>query len=276
MRSIRLIALDLDGTLLDNYKELPDENKKALKYAASKGVHITVCSGRYYNGVRCIADEIGVDVAIVAGNGAEVRRMNGDLVFGKYLELPVCKHLVNIACEYKLVFNVYAHDTIITFCENDVTLYYERLNKRLTPENQCRVLYINDIMEFVELPPSALKTGVLKLEYRNINKDISEELKEIIHKTPGIAIEGSFERSVELHATNVSKGTGLQIVAWDAGIEMANVMAFGDYINDIHMLKVSGFPVAMGNADSITKATASYITASNVECGVAKAIYEFI
>jgi len=276
MRSIKLIALDLDGTLLDNNKELPEENKKALKYAASKGVNITVCSGRYFKGVRCIAEEVGANVAIVCGNGAEVRRMNGEFVYSKYLDFDVCKYLVDIACEYRLVFNVYAHDTIITFSKNDVTSYYERINKRLAPENQCRILYTENIMDFVESPPPELKTGILKIEYRNINNDISDELQKIILQVPDIAIEGSFAKSVELHATGLTKGTGLQIVAKDAGIDMENVMAFGDYVNDIDMLKCSGLPVVMGNADDVTKSVAAYITSTNVECGVAKAIYEFI
>lgn len=276
MRSIKLIALDLDGTLLDNQKELPDENKKALKYAASKGVHITVCSGRYYKGVRCIAQDVGADVAIVGGNGAEVRRMNGNMVFGKYLDLTVCRRLVDIALEYKLVFNVYAHDTIITHGKNDVTLYYERLNKRLPAEDQCGLLYTDNIMSFVESPPPGMETGILKLEYRRINSDVADELKNIISEIPDITIEGSFTKSIELHATGISKGTGLQIVAEDAGIDMEYVMAFGDYLNDIDMLNVSGFPVAMGNSDEITKAAALYVTASNIEFGVAKAIYRFI
>ena len=276
MKNIQLIALDLDKTLLDNQKRLPEQNKEAVEYAISKGVHITLASGRYYNGMRSIADELDVDMPIICGNGAEIRKTNGEVVFGKYLDTDVCKNLIDIAIEFDLVFNVYAHDTIITLEPNDGTGYYEMLNKDLSADNKCRLLYTNDIMEFVTNPPADISTGVLKLEYRNIGEDRAESLRKVIEQIPGIAVEGLFTKNIELHADNVSKGTGLQAVAKYAGIDMKNVMAFGDYVNDIPMLESAGFSVAMGNADETTKAAASYIAASNEECGVAKTIYKFI
>jgi HAD superfamily hydrolase (TIGR01484 family) len=235
---IKLIALDMDGTLLNSRGEIPEENRLAIREAKEKGIEVILSTGRSRLTARNHADSLELNSFLITVNGSEIFGPEGKLISRTPVDTKVMEWMWNLSQTHKTHFWATSCDQVWT---NEM------------PEN------IHDH------------------EWLKFGFDITDdEVREIIHKElqskGDLEITNSSLTNIEVNALGINKAMGIQKVTEILGISMGNVMAMGDSLNDIAMIKESGWGVAMGNAQDIVKETANAVTASNDEAGVAKAI----
>ncbi|WP_053366424.1 Cof-type HAD-IIB family hydrolase [Bacillus sp. FJAT-27245] len=239
---IKLIALDMDGTLLNDRHEVSEENERAIREAEAKGVKVVLSTGRNLATCRDYAVSLELSSYLVTINGAEIWGPEGDLVERNPVSLPLMEWMFDLSKKHKTDF--WAIST-------------ERVYRNEIPEN----LADHEWLKFgFDIPDDAVREAVLKL---------LREKKEL-------EISNSSPVNIEVNAVGINKGEALKKVCGFLGIGMENVMAVGDSMNDMMMIKEAGLGVAMGNAQPIVKDEADWVTSSNNESGVAKAIKEWV
>ena len=260
----KMIALDLDGTLLDGQRRISKANWLAVRRAREMGIPVVLCSGRYHAGVRLIAQLAGTDDLLVCGNGAQITTAQGQDVFSSYMSLGDTLHLAKAARQLKLPFSIYADNTLYSAWRHEVFQYYQN--------NGCPV-------QLLDTPfPSQVdeKSNILKIEiHGRFTSEQARQLHQAIDSLDTVVGEGDFYHSVECHTKHVSKGTGLAVAAEYYGVPMEHVMAVGNAENDIPMLELAGHGVAVANAVETLKAVARRTVAANEQDGVAEAIHWF-
>lgn len=265
MADIKLIAIDIDGTLVNSEKKITPEVKKAIKDAQNAGKKIVICTGRPLSGAQQYLDELGLnyqdDQYVVSFNGAVVESTSGNVIFKKGLDYQEYIDLEAIARKLQLHFHAVGLNRIYT-ANRDLshyTIYNSRVVKlevsyrtqeemRKIPIIKC--MYIDD--------PDYLDSKIKSPLFEQIRDRV------VLSKTEPFYYEAT--------AAGVDKGSGLATLCKHLGIAAKNVMALGDQANDMPMLKYAEIGVAMGNAVEITKKNADMITADCDHNGVAVAI----
>ena len=274
----KLLALDMDGTLLDTHGHISESSREAIRAAQAAGVEVILATGRDYNGI--LWDELK-DVSIdyvVTNNGSAVYQVNGRVcLFERSLDnaqmVPVFRYL--------LQKGVYI-DIFVDGRDYAPRETLDLADKLDLPDYVIRVLLANrtPIDHLVE----KLEADALHLQKTTLNfwkePDGSyhnrEEVLHYLQSVPGLVlVDGGFA-NLEFTAEGVSKATGLQFLTQHLGLSMAQVMAIGDSENDADMLREVGFGVAMGNAYPSVKELSDAVTADNESDGVAQAILQYL
>ncbi len=272
MTDIKLIAFDLDGTMLDDDKRLPEENRRALLEAAEQGIEIVPATGRLPMALPDCFREMPIHYGIFI-NGAEVT----DLRTGKTISQSLIPWEQAVA-----VYEQADGWPIIYDCYQENRAYMGVDHKARIPEFALNDHYFKMMTE-LRIPVPELKAyladkkqGVQKLQFyfRKDQYPMREELLE--HwRIPGIAISSSVPNNLELNNAAGTKGCALEILAGHLGIPITQVMALGDGENDRTMIAKAGLGVAMANAEAGLREIACHITGTNNEAGVAQAIRKF-
>lgn len=265
----KLIAIDMDGTLLNDYHEVPQEVKDTLVEAKKLGIKIVLCSGRPIVGMREYVKELNLNEAedyAIAFNGAYIENSNtGEVVNEFSMEN---KHLLQL---YELSFEL---NTPMHFF--DVEQLYtpnQKISKYTILES-----YLNDIpLNFCPVNEFPKERTIPNIMYINEPSKISK----IMEKLPeGLSEEYAIVKSaphfLEFTHPDATKGNAVKLLATKLGIKQHEIMAIGDNGNDISMIQFAGCGVAMKNAIPEVKAVADYETLTNNEGGVAHAIQKFI
>lgn len=261
----KLIALDIDGTLLNSARQITPPTKDAIAEARSHEIIVVPCSGRHYSGTRSLALQAGMGDAVICGNGALVTTWSGEVISAAMLNPQRCKALLRFCEFYHLGCNLYADDILYALKPNSVTSYYENLNMQLPQDAQCKYRFVQDMDAAIE--ENAEK--ILKFEIFPVPDEPRKNLLDMLGACADMTAEGNLRTSVELHASGVSKATGLLDAARYYGIPMKQVLAVGDAENDVDMLRAAGLGAAMGNAIDAAKEAADEVIPSNDENGVA-------
>ena len=267
MEQVKVICCDIDGTLVRDDKSLSEENKYWIKKAVQeRGVEFTLVSGRMYNGVRPFYDLLGIAGPISCYNGASLYDSDGHIVE---------EHRVPHDISMK-VLEVQRQSGVPLILFNDQKWYLQEQDNYVHPKKLK--VYQTECIEgdFTQLL-SEFDTN--KLLFMTADNAKLDEVESIL-RGMGLA-EGSltFYRSadfLELMPYGVNKGMAIDALARHFKIPTSQIMAIGDDYNDIEMLQRAGFSVAMGNAVQPAKEAAKYITDTNMNDGVAKAIQHFV
>lgn len=271
--AIRIILLDLDGTLLSSDKTLPSENRTALERAAAKGIHIVPATGRFYRGIPAALRELPFIRYAVCVNGAQIYDAKEDAVLHR-AEIPL-----SLAMR---VFDRLDRLPVIYDCYLDSTGYMSREFYGKIDEYIVDPI-INRMIKDLRTPVDDFK-GYLIQQGRSLQKILmffkdmdarARALESLPGEFPELAVTTAIENNIELNVASATKGNGLRLLCRHLGIDPAEAMAFGDGTNDLSMLRAAGMGVAMKNAARSLLDAADYVTASNDECGVAKAIEKF-
>ena len=264
MPSIRLIATDIDGTLLNSERIIPDRNLRAIRAAQEKGITVAISSGRFPENVYVLLEDYGLRCPIIGMNGADV------IDEGMNRLSETCSAQEAAECALKVLirsgadFFMYARQSVCTSSEtrkHHSELFYGERIRALGftyyhgPEEAARLAAQGFVHKFFVCDNVPL-----------------EPVREALRGIPGISLTQSFANNVEVMPGGVDKGIGVRIMADALGIPMTQVMTLGDEANDIPMLRAAGYGVAMGNGSADAKAAARYVTDTNDECGFAKAI----
>ena len=270
---IKMIGLDLDGTLLTDKKELTDRTKAALRRAIELGITVLVASGRPWMGVpEELRNFPGMRYALTS-NGARIIDTKDDRVIEEHLLSPELALKALAVCgKYDTLQEVYFDGQ--GYAPEDQMAYVEKYHRNPSMCEYMRKtrLPVKDIRKLVEQE----NRGLDKVQALFADMDERETAWKELEQEKGLELVGSLQYNIEINAAGVNKGTGLVNLGRMLGIRRKEIMAFGDGDNDIAMLREVGFGVAMANADEQVKAAADYITLSNEEEGVAEAIERLV
>lgn len=272
--TVRLIALDLDGTLFTEDKNISEENQKAIRDARKKGIEIVIATGRPVNGIPTeIFRELGVQYVIDL-NGACVHRLrDGACIYEERMETKAACELVRMCLEYRVYLSVFAGEKSCVQADREDLLEQMGFSKVLYEYIKKTRTYVDDlpaylrtsgdpiykvVMNFIPLPDGSY------LDYDVLRDRIDADAR-------FDQVDGG-GHNMEVTMAGVSKGKALKWLAKELGVSIEETMACGDTENDIDIIRTAGIGVAMGNAKENVKEIADYVTKTNMEDGVAYAI----
>lgn len=275
-RRIRLVAIDLDGTLLDGAHTLPRENAEAVCAAVQRGVEVAIVTGRRFDFAMLVAREIPCELTMIVNNGALVKDKQRATFLRKLLGVQTARRVLASAAEHRDAAMV-MFDRVR---ERQVVL------EKIDWEDPVRKGYFERNREYLaEVAPieSCLDEDPIQVMYAGG----VERMRALHAGLQAQAWAGEFSLAlteyedrdfslVDVIGPGVSKGATLAEWAARRGYERAEVMAIGDNWNDREMLEFAGVPVIMGNAAVSLKQFGWRETASNDEAGVARAIEKFV
>lgn len=270
--NIRLIALDLDGTLLNDDKLVSVRNASAMAKAAGRGIKVVISSGRVFpEALGCVAGMEAV-AAISACNGGHVVELAGGRVLQAEALPPASfRDILGILDNFGIFYSVYGADRV--FLRKGILEDFP-VYARYMEGIACPQVHAADLVQAVALAAEGRPGGQGPFKVYAMNADPSRlaDLRVRLEKRPDLEITSSSTTNLEITARGVDKGKGLLALGRHWGIGPQEMMALGDGENDLSMFAVSGQPVAMGNASPGVKAAAARVTLSNREDGVAEAI----
>lgn len=261
----KAVFLDLDDTLLDSNKNISEENKEAIKYVQDKGGLVCIASGRSIEATKKYKNMAEASRYIIYSNGAGIFDCDAnEKLFSADIEKEICFKLYNYSVENDIGIRI---DTPYgRFISEEK--YALKLDIVFKPEEGGKIIIDNDVLQI----------SFLSEEEEKRSKAI-DFVKENIPKT--IKIENIFKTgyqeeffAINLVNANVSKGNAINGLCKFLKIDIKDVIAIGDGLNDISMIKTAGLGVAMENAAPELKAVADEITTTNLENGVAKILKE--
>ncbi|WP_034764976.1 Cof-type HAD-IIB family hydrolase [Rossellomorea vietnamensis] len=283
---ITFIATDMDGTLLNEKQEISEANKQAILDAQEQGIEVVVATGRSYEEARYVIEEAGISCDIVCANGAEVRNKQGEIIYQAGIESARAREIAAVLNETGIYFEIYTDEG--TYTENYemgvelIVNIFTTANPGVSEEQvrqAARERFEKGHIKLVE-DYGVLFSDDSQLVYKflvfSFDEKQLQEANEKLSALTGIAISSSGKENIEVNSLEAQKGVALEKLLKDKGLSPQHAMAMGDNLNDLSMMKVVGRPVAMGNALDQIKDFCPYITATNKEDGVAKAIQEVI
>jgi len=269
-KMIKLIAVDMDGTLLNNEKHIAEAQREALKKAASAGIKVVLCTGRPLFGVLPLYKELDLssnEGYAILNNGCEIRKTeNWTLVRSFELTGKEIFYLHSLVKDYDIDFTL--SDDKHYFCVG------KKPNKYTVRDGELVYVPITEIT--LEEAMSG-KYRMFKAMYVGDMDELTkfqENLPADINKFYSIC--RSQKIILEAMPVGADKGQTLKFLVEQLGIEKSEVMAIGDGNNDVEMLEYAGIGVAMANGTEAAKNSAKYITDTNENDGVAKAIYKYV
>lgn len=270
---IKMIGLDLDGTLLTDRKELTPHTREVLKAAIGQGVVVLVSTGRPWLGVPEELREFpGMRYALTS-NGARVVETGTGKVLQEHLLMPgPAKKALEICGKYDTLQEVYFDGQ--GYAEADKMANIERYHKNPHMWEYMRKTRIPEKDIFALMARE--NRGLDKVQALFADMDERQKAWEELKEKTDLELVGSLGYNIEINAPGVNKGTALVELGRTLGIRREEIMACGDGDNDILMLKEAGFGVAMGNAEDAVKEAADYITLTNEEDGVAHVIEKYV
>ena len=283
----KLIAIDLDGTLLNSYGLISEKNREAIKKAQENGVKIVLASGRTTNSVKSLAEELGGNEYIICGNGSLIYDLKKDeIIYDKFIDKNKALQIIQICEQNSIYYNVYTEDMVIAKTLDNNVLFYHQENSNKPDSKKTKINLVDNIYEYVKNlegknilkftisdKSSIIFNSIIK-KLRNI-KNI--DVLDVAHMSRKMIKSGTEEVSLEYYYTeitseNVDKWNAIEWLSEKLEIEKEEIMAIGDNINDKLMIENAGLGVAMGNSDPLIKEIADKTVANNNENGVAEAI----
>lgn len=269
LNMVKLIAIDLDGTLLKSDGSISIENKEALRKAKEMGIKVVICTGRPLLSVAAILDEMNLrepgDFVITYNGGLVQKADTGEILSEKSLTKADARELYNLSKTLDLPCNLLDLDNIYE-------LPYPKGRESWYRKTKPALPFVSTTLE--ELPDDIRFNKILFCyEETVLNEEIKGIPPEFYEK---FTIMKSRPILIEMMNKEVDKGKGIAILCDLLGFQADEVMAFGDEANDHAMIEFAGMGVAMGNATPALKEVAQYITATNDNHGIAQAIEKFV
>lgn len=266
MNNIKMLVLDIDGTIFKKDYTASERVKQTLKTLVKKGIKVVLCTGRMYAATKQIAKELELDTPVISYQGGLVKNFLNDekTLFEKTMDETLSLDVIKELKKRNIFFNLYINDELLV--EHDSILiqqYVDARNIKYRIVGNCENLNLKGMNKIL-----AIDDDVNLIE--NLQKEMAQRYKDklyVIRSTP---------RFCEFSNPEATKGNAVRFLADMWGIKKEEIMACGDQDNDIEMLLAAGVKVAMGNATEDLKKIADYITDSVDNDGVVKAVEKFI
>lgn len=287
----KLVAIDLDGTMLNHYGEISQKTKEIVKRCIAKNVEIVLASGRPIDSIKAIAEELEVEGYFIAGNGALIYDIQKDeMIYENYIKKEKVLEIIKICEENSIAYNVYTDKVILTTNLKFNVLYYYKENLKKEESKKTNISIVENMYEYVK---NMKEEKILKITvcdesdsiFHSIIKKIKKingiEVLDIAHMSKKIIKQGTEKISVEyfyteISASDVDKWNAIEFLMEKLGLKREEIIAIGDNINDKKMIENAGVGVAMrGSTPEIIK-VAKKVTDTNDNDGVAKALEEYL
>lgn len=266
MADYRLVAVDLDDTLLDSKLAVSPRTATALARAREAGVLVTLATGRMFGSAAPIARRLGIDAPIITYQGALVKNpVSGEELLHRALPNNVARAVIARLRDYDHHVNVYLDDRL---CMAELTA----AGRRYAEISRVKAHVVGDLLTFIG------KRNPTKILAIASEEEILTLMREVRAVFPGekVHITRSKPYFLEFSHPLATKGEALRFLAEHFRIPREAVMAVGDGYNDLDMIEYAGLGVMMGNARDEVKHYADYVTASNDADGVAEALERFV
>ena len=286
----KLIAIDLDGTMLNKYGIITQNTKEIIKKVQEKGIEVIIASGRTINSVKNFSKEINSENYFISGNGAITYDIKNDkILYENVLSKNKAQQVIKICEENSIYYSVYTENGIITKNLNYNTLYYYKENLNKEEKEKTHINIVQDVYNYIEEKDEKILKIMIcdnnQLVFKSILKKIKEitdiEILDVSHMSRKLIKQGTEEIALEYFYTeitskNVDKWNALEMLIEMLNITKDEVITIGDNANDVKMIQNAGLGVAMGESAPYIKEQANIVTESNDNDGVAKILQQYL
>lgn len=267
----KLIALDMDCTLLNDEKKVSPRNKEALKKAMEKGIKIVLATARVYPSARHYAKQLNFQTPIIACNGSLIKdEATGETLYKVAVPEDVNLRFIQLSREKGLHCQLFTYDSIYSEKLINAAYRYNKYNEYMGEKDKVNILIVDNMEDI------AKKEEIFQMVLEDNDEKAMSYVRNSMCEMDNATIIQSSSKNLEAVHKGVSKGAALKILSELYGIERESIIAMGDYENDITMIEYAGLGVAMGNASEGLKAKADYITGNHNDDGVAQVIEKFV
>lgn len=287
----KLLAIDLDGTLLNSYGTISNKNKQAIKKAKEKGIEVVIASGRHITSVKSFAKEINAEDYSICGNGAILYDMKNDkILYNKFIEKDKILEIIQMCEQNSIYYNVYTETEILTRKIAYSALFYKMENEKKDSKYQTNIRVVADLYNYVK---EDNKNKYIKVTIYDDNlsifKHIIQKLREIKdidvldvgHMSRKIIKINNEDVEIKYYYTEITK---LDVNKWNAikelikilNIDSNQVATIGDNVNDKEMLENAGMGIVMENSADYVKKYGKNVCRDNNSDGISHAIEKYI
>ena len=287
----KLVAIDLDGTLLNSYGEVSNKNKETIKKAIEKNVEVVLASGRPIASVKNLANELNINHYIICGNGSITYDIQKEeIIYNQFMSKSKILKIIQICEENSIFYSIYTKEGIITKKLNFNVLFYNQENANKPENKKTPITIVDNIENYIQnreqedylkisvCDNDKVVFGSIIKKLRNIN-DI--DVLDVAHMSRKMIKDGTDRVLMEYYYTeitnmNVDKWQAIEDLISKINIKKEEVIAIGDNINDAEMVKNAGLGVMLSNAAPYIKEIADFVAKDNDNDGVAETIEKYI
>lgn len=286
----KLVAIDLDGTMLNSYGMVTENTKQVIKNTINKGTEVIIASGRPIDSIKTIAKEIGSENYFIAGNGALIYDIKKDeIIYEKFMNKQKVLEIIKICEENSISYNIYTEKTIIAKGLKYNVLYYYKENLKKEENKKTNITIVEDVYEYIKNLENEkfLKITVCD-ETKSVFNSIIRKLRtiedidvlDVLHMSRKMIKQGTEDVPIEYYYTEISlkdvdKWKAIEYLANKMNISKDEIIAIGDNINDKEMIENAKVGIAMGQSTPVITEIADFVTLNNNEDGVAKALEKY-
>lgn len=283
---VKLIAVDLDGTLLNEENQISKKNLEAIKFAQANGVEVVIATGRAHFDVQTIFKETGLKTWIIGANGATIHQPNGELFHSISINRQDAFQILNWLEQEEYYYEIFSKDSILSPQNGRelLTIEMDRV-KSANPEvsieqlieaaekqySQTGFSFISSCKELIDTDVDVYNILAFSFDEEKLQKGKAQfkDMKDVTMVT-------SAQHNFEFEHKKASKGIALEILAKKLALNLADTAAVGDSFNDLSMFRMAGRSAAMGNAPEEIKNSCQEVTLTNIDDGVAHFIYSLL
>lgn len=266
---IKLLCIDIDGTLLNSSKELPHKNQAAVRYALEHDVTVAIASGRSISGIEPFLSALGIGRCAVC--------LNGGLILCKKIIhqtiMPETQIMKILDQAERFRSQIFLSTAEFNITNGEISPHLKELIEKGSLRSDYR--YCSGYEE-LRTAAHLHRDKIIKVAIKEVDEDNFDQLKQALIDMQQFHVVKSDDFFVDVSPIGENKGKGVALLADYLSIPMGQVMCIGDNENDLEMIQAAGIGVAMGNAVETVKKAAVYVTGDNDHAGTAEAIYQFI
>lgn len=272
-RQVKLIAMDIDGTLLNSHKQVMPKTKEILEKAAAQGIHIVAATGRAFTALPTAVSKWGIMEYVITSNGSSLFSLKDQMrVYGRDMERRTVEELTELLfscpCPVEVFMEGQAYASR-SYVENPGAY-------RVSPESAA---YVQKTRKPVKDIKGFIRENLGRIEGMDLvvsDPELKRELRSRAEQIPDLYVTSSLDRYLEFGPAGAGKGRTLEELLLRLGLKKEHMIAFGDGENDREMLEAAGLGVAMANGNPVLKAVADTVTASNDEEGIWEILKEYL
>lgn len=287
----KFLAIDLDGTLLNSYGEISEENKKAVLEAKNQGIEVVIASGRIADSAKKFANEVNANKYLIAGNGTVIMDVeNNNIIYENFIPKEKALEIIKICEENSMFYNVYTQKGIIApRLNHNVQVYYYE-NSQKEEEKRTNINIVEEVYDYIK---ETNTSPISKIDICDDNKIIFDRITNRLRKIDGVSIIETEHKSkriiragteyvglqyyyTEITNKEANKWQAIKKIADILQIKDEEIAVIGDNINDEEMIKRAGLGIAMGESSETLKNKSDKVTLDNDNDGVAYAIHNYI
>lgn len=267
----QIIALDLDGTLLTQQKQILPESLTVLAKAKQQGIKVIIVTGRHHVSIKPFYHALELDTPALCCNGTYSYNFQTEqIIEGNALRKDQALQLLNLIRQQQLHCLLYVQDAMIYEQPDETTERWHKWSMQLPEKFRPNIYQVTSYEEAIENSDAIWKFVTLAPEPELLN------FSQVINDNMGLACDISWHNQMDITQQGNSKGNLLKKWAESQGINMQHVIAFGDNFNDLSMLKMAGMGIAMGNSSDDIKAIADLVTTDNNSTAIADIISQYV